>query len=153
MKTVLFYSLFCFKVLWVTNAIADIMIMDAYARSSGKTATSGAVYMMIHNHSGQDDRLLRVQSNAAKKVELHTHEEDKNGTVKMLHVPEGFAIEANGMLLLTRGKEHIMFMGLKNSWSHGDVLDIELIFREAGEVKLEVEVDLERKGGDNDHTH
>ena len=52
------------------------MISDAYARSSGPLAKAGAAYMRIMNHSDESDRLIDVQSNIAKKTELHTHAKD-----------------------------------------------------------------------------
>ena len=45
----------------------QIMISDAYARSSGALAKAGAAYMMIMNHSDENDRLIGVQSDIAKK--------------------------------------------------------------------------------------
>ena len=125
--------------------------MDAYARSNVKTKSSGAAYMMIHNHSEKPDRLLKVHSKTAKKVELHTHFEDQNGVMKMLHLAEGLKIAGNGMLHLKRGKNHIMFMGLENVWKHGDVIDVNLIFQRAGEINLKIPIDLKRNDGN--HTH
>ena len=40
----------------------DLMVMDAYARVASKVAKSGAAFMMIHNHSDQDDRLIAAAS-------------------------------------------------------------------------------------------
>ena len=51
----------------------QIMISDAYARSSGALAKAGAAYMRIMNHSDQSDRLIGVQSEIAKKTEQHSN--------------------------------------------------------------------------------
>ena len=73
-------------------ASAHMIIEDAYARASNKMA--GAAFMEIINHSDVDDRLVDVRSDVAKRVQLHTHSEDENGVMKMMHVEEGFAISA-----------------------------------------------------------
>jgi copper(I)-binding protein len=44
----------------------DLMVMDAYARVASKVAKSGAAFMMIHNHSDQDDRLIAAASDVGE---------------------------------------------------------------------------------------
>ena len=89
------------------------MISDAYARSSGPLAKAGAAYMKIMNHSEGSDRLIGVQSDIAKKTELHTHLKDDNGVMRMVHIDEGIKIGPMKEHSLVRGGQHIMFMGLK----------------------------------------
>ena len=70
-------------ILFAAPVIAGgIEIHDAYARSSGKMAKAGAVFMMIHNHTDTEDRLLEARSDAAKMVQLHTHSKDDDGVMK-----------------------------------------------------------------------
>jgi len=130
---------------------ADIMIDDAYARSS---AMSGAAFMMIHNHGDANDRLIGVASPAAKVVQLHTHKEDSNGVMKMMHVEEGFALPADGMIKMQRGGHHVMFMGITEPFEQGKMVPLTLTFENAGEIEIEVPVDLERQpmhGGGHNH--
>lgn len=134
-------------------AFADgLMIKDAYARSSGKSAKAGAAFMQIMNHSDQDDRLVSVASDVAKKVELHTHKDNGEGVMRMIHVEEGFAIPAGGMHALKRGGDHVMFMGLTRPLEQGDTVSVTLTFEKAGEMVVEIPVDLERKAADA-HSH
>lgn len=128
-------------------ALADgtIMIKDAYARSAGAMAKAGAAFMIIENHAHAEDRLISVSSDAAARVELHTHKDMGDGVMKMMEVEEGFAIESHGKHMLKRGGDHVMFMGLAEPWAHGDVVSVTLIFEKAGEIVIEVPVDLERK--------
>ena len=80
-------------VISATVTSADgITINDAYARSAGKTAKAGAAFFMIANDSDQEDRLIDVMSSAAKKVELHTHVDQGDGVMKMVHVKEGLPL-------------------------------------------------------------
>ena len=126
-------------------AEGTIAVNDAYARVSSKMAKAGAAFMVIENTGAEDDQLIGVTSDVAKRTELHTHMDDGNGNMKMMHVKEGFAVPAGGEHALARGGDHVMFMGLTRGLEHGDVVTITLTFEKAGDVTLEVPVDLERK--------
>lgn len=147
-------SLLAGAVMLATSAFAfageGIELHDAYARASTPTASSGAAFMTIHNHGGPDDRLVAVSSPVAEKVELHTHEEDANGVMKMIHVEGGFDLPQDGEIVLKRGGHHIMFMGLKEPFEQGKMIPLTLTFEQAGDVETDVVVDLERKA---DHSH
>lgn len=122
-----------------------IAIVDPYARASTGMSTSGAVFMVIENHSDADDRLISAASDAAERVELHTHKSDGNGVMQMIEVPEGFVIPAGGSHALQRGADHVMFLGLNRPLRQGDTVEVTLAFERAGEVVVQVPVDIERK--------
>lgn len=122
-----------------------IMIEDAYARVSSPNAKTGAIFFEIENHGNADDRLIDVKSDVAARVELHTHKEGDNGVMQMLHVTEGFVIPAEGHHELKRGGDHVMLMGLHHGLKDGDTVPLTLIFEQAGEVSVEVSVDLNRQ--------
>lgn len=128
-----------------------IMVMDPYARVSSPVAKSGAAFMQIMNHGAEDDRLVSATSPAAARVELHTHIDDGNGVMLMREIEGGMAIPAGQTHSLARGGDHVMFMGLTESWTQGDVVPVTLVFEKAGEVMLEIPVDLERKPAHGDH--
>lgn len=128
-----------------TTAFAEgIEVHDAYARSASAMAQTGAAFMVIHNHGGPDDRLVGAASDIAARVELHTHEEDTNGVMRMIHVEQGFDLPTDGEIILQRGGHHVMFMGLTAPLEQGDMIDLTLVFEQAGEVTVQVPVDLER---------
>ncbi|MDV4167031.1 copper chaperone PCu(A)C [Rhodovulum sp. FJ3] len=122
-----------------------IVVEDAYARASTPTAKSGAAFMVLMNTSDQDDRLVSAKSDVAARVELHTHREIADGVMKMMEVEEGFAIPAGGTHMLARGGDHVMFMGLNEPFADGDTVAVTLVFEHAGEVAVEIPVDLNRK--------
>ena len=128
-----------------TPALAEIVIEDAYARSSGPMGRSGAAFMVIRNTGDSDDRLVAAASDIAQRVELHTHMDMGEGVMRMMHVPEGFVIPAGGEHVLMRGADHVMFMGLTEAMEHGATIPVTLVFEKAGEVEVEIPVDLERK--------
>lgn len=126
-----------------TPAIAEIRIDDAYARSASPAAKSGAAFMMIHNE-GEADRLIAASTEAAARAELHTHLEE-NGLMRMVHVEEGFELPENGMIAMQRGGKHVMLMGLTAPMVQGETVAITLTFEKAGDIVIEVPVDLERQ--------
>ena len=131
------------------------MVSDSYARSTGPLAKAGAAYMKIMNHSKNDDRLISVYSDIAKKTELHTHLKSDNVVMKMMRIDKGIEIGAMKEHALVRGGEHIMFMGLKEPFENGKIIPVTLLFEKAGEVNIEVVVDQKRKEikHSQSHTH
>lgn len=146
MKFVKFVGVAAMAMGFGAAAWADgIMVEDAYARASTPTAKSGAAFMVLMNTSDQDDRLVAAKSDVAARVELHTHREIADGVMKMMEVEEGFAIPAGGTHMLARGGDHVMFMGLNEPFADGDTVAVTLVFEHAGEVAVEIPVDLNRK--------
>ena len=128
-----------------TPALADIAVHDAYARSAMASAKTGAAFMVIENTGDSDDRLVSATSDAAMKAQLHTHVADGNGVMKMMEVEEGFVIPANGQHALARGGDHVMFMGLTGPFVQDETVTVTLTFENAGEMVVEIPVDLERQ--------
>ena len=137
---------------FATSAMAEDMIEihDAYARSSGPTAVAGAAFMMIHNYADQDDRLIDARSDAAARVELHTHIIE-DGVARMRRVEGGFTIPAGAGHILERGGDHVMFMGLNAPFEQGSEIAVTLVFENAGAIDVMVPVDNERVAGEMNH--
>ena len=142
-----------FLILCSGLSAGQIIISDAYARSSGALAKAGAAYMKIMNHSDGIDRLIGVQSDIAKKTEIHTHLKDDNGVMRMVHIDEGIKIGPMKEHSLVRGGQHIMFMGLKEPFETGKIISVILLFEKAGEIGIEVVVDQESKDNKKSHSH
>lgn len=134
-------------------ALADIEIHHAYGRVMGAMAKSGAVFMGVMNTGDADDRLIGAQSDVARKVELHTHIKGDDGVMMMRHVPDGFVIPAGGGHHLERGGDHVMLMGLTEKLADGDLFTLTLVFEQAGEITIEVEIDNDRVAEDMDENH
>ncbi len=145
---------FTFRTLAATVAIAVAMpafaqgieIAEPYARSASPTAKTGAAFMQIINH-GEADRLTGASSPAADLVQLHTHMESDDGVMQMMHVEEGFDLPAEDTLSLERGGKHVMLMGLTAPLEQGATVPVTLTFEKAGDMVLDVPVDLERMPG------
>ena len=130
-----------------------IEVQDAYARSSGPTAPTGAAFMVIRNTGETGDRLLAVRSDAADRVELHTNLTDETGLVRMRPIEGGIAVPAGGAAALARGGDHVMFMGLAAPFVQGETVPLVLVFERAGEIAVDVPVDLDRMPGETRAGH
>ncbi|MBB04654.1 MAG: copper-binding protein [Pseudooceanicola sp.] len=121
-------------------AMADIVVVDAYALSSGQMARSGAAFMVLQNTGAEEDRLIDVLSSAAKMVALHTHVQSDDGVMSMREVEQGIVVPAEGRAELARGGDHVMFMGLTAPFEEGATIEATLVFEVAGEVPVELPV-------------
>jgi copper(I)-binding protein len=128
-------------------AAEAIEIRDPYARAASPTAMAGAAFMTLVNTGPEDDRLVAASTDAAQRVELHTHLEDAEGVMRMVEVEDGFAIPAGGETVLQRGGLHVMMMGLTRPFAQGEAIELTLTFEKAGDVTLTVPIDNERADG------
>ena len=116
-------------------------VEDAYARASNPKA--GAAFMRLDNHREVDCTLSGVSSDAAEKVELHTHTEI-DGIMKMGPIEGGIPVPAGASHALERGGDHVMMMGLRTPLQDGDIIAITLDFGDCGVIDAEVPVDNKR---------
>ncbi|MEM9010438.1 MAG: copper chaperone PCu(A)C [Pseudomonadota bacterium] len=146
-----------FAVLLLCGAPAiagGIMIEEPYARASFPGAANGAAFMRIMNHTGEDDRLIGAESDISERVELHTHVMDGD-VARMVEDEDGFEVTTGDGAHLTRGGDHIMFIGLKEPLEQDATVTVNLIFEKAGRVEVTVPVDFERveEAGGHGHGH
>jgi periplasmic copper chaperone A len=144
-------ALFVFSGGDLAAAQDGIQIDAPYARVSGPSAKSGAVFMTILNHAAEDDRLVSVSTDAAERAELHTHLADANGVMRMGEVADGFAITGTEAHALDRGGDHIMLLGLTRALKQGDTVTLTLSFERGGDITVDVPVDNDRKPDTMDH--
>lgn len=134
-------------------AADTITVEEAYALASGPTAIAGGAFMVIRNSGTEDDRLVTVSGDVAQRIELHTNLIDANGVARMIEVEDGFAIPAGESHALERGGDHVMLMGLTAPLEEGATFPLILTFEKAGEIVVDVVVDLGRKPAMPMHGH
>lgn len=122
------------------HAEAGIDVTGAYALPTLAGQSNGAAFMVVHNDGTAADRLIDVRSDAAARVELHTHSMDASGMMKMTKVDEGFALPPGSSVVMERGGNHVMMMGLAAPLVAGQTIPITLVFEKAGEITVEVPV-------------
>ncbi|MGH8203395.1 MAG: copper chaperone PCu(A)C [Steroidobacteraceae bacterium] len=115
-----------------------LTITNAWSRSTPPGVTVGVVYFTLNNDTRKSDRLLKLSTPVASKVQVH-RTEILDGIARMrevavLHVDAGQALEfaPNGM--------HVMLMGLKKPLVEGQRFDLELLFEVGGPRSVEVVV-------------
>ena len=125
-----------------------IDVVDAYAR--GANPKAGAAFMVLDNHREVACTLVGVSSDAAAKTELHTHTEVE-GVMKMHAIEGGIEVPPGSKHALQRGGDHVMLMGLTGPMSQGDTVTLTLTFENAGDMVVDVPVDLERQPAAHSH--
>lgn len=113
-------------------AVAQLEIRDARANLM---PGMGAVYLTVENPGAAADRLVAVETPAARVAE--THESVADGDVmRMVAHPEGFEIPAGGTLELAPGGKHIML--IEPAPGIGDEVALTLRFERAGPIEITV---------------
>ena len=82
------------------------------------------------------DRLLAVESSAARVVELHGTIEEPGGMRSMQRRDE-VSVPAGGTVVFEPGGLHLMLIDLRQVPAVGDVLTMSLRFEHAGRVEVE----------------
>lgn len=134
-------------------AMAEMMVKDAYVRSSTPSSPTGAAFMMLMNSGTEDDTLVAASTDVAGRVELHTHIEDANGVMKMTEIEGGIPVAAGATHMLKRGGDHVMFMGLNGPLEQGAEISVTLTFEKAGDIEIKIPVDHERKADHGGMSH
>jgi copper(I)-binding protein len=120
-----------------SSSDGSIAVLDAVSHPTRGTPM-GVVYLRIENHGDEADRLVSVQSSAARRAQLHETVHDGE-TVKMerrsdLEIPSGGEVE------LAPGGLHIMLIGVREPLRSGQKLPLRLEFERAGSLQLWVPV-------------
>ena len=115
-----------------------LTVANAWSRSTPPAAKVGVVYFTLRNDTGKSDRLLKLSTPVATKVEVH-RTEAQDGIARMrevavLHIDAGQAIE------FQPGGMHVMLMGLKKPLVAGATYDLDLLFEVAGPRNVKVTV-------------
>lgn len=116
----------------------DILIVEAWARATPPGATVAAAYVTLANRTGADDCLLSASMPTAEKVEVHESIEE-DGVAKMRPL-EIVTVPAAGTLEMQPGGTHMMLTGLSEPLKEGDILPLTLVFENAGELTVQVEI-------------
>ena len=138
-------------VLLTGPAWAEIVVTDGYARAAMPGAPTGAAFMLLENTGPEDDRLIALRSDVAARAELHSHVAGADGVMQMRAIEGGIDLPAGSSHALERGGDHVMLLGLTRSLETGQSVHLTLVFEKAGEVDVEIPVDLERMPGEMNH--
>lgn len=119
------------------TAYAEITVSEAWVRLLPPGVKTTAAYMNIS--SDQADELLSATSEASERVEIHETSME-NGMMSMSEVT-GIPVKPGAVLELKPGSYHLMLRQLKSPLQEGQTLDINLTFKNQGNVKVAATVE------------
>jgi len=124
----------------------EVEVHNYWARAASKGDNS-AVYLLLHNHTKQDDEMIGASSDSAEAVEVHESKIGDDGIMRM--IPQASVpLPADGELEFAPGGLHIMLVGVKKDFKPGDSIEIVLHFRIHEDISLTVPVmDTAEMGG------
>ena len=119
--------------------LGDLMVDHPWARASIGKAKAGAAYLTIVNGGSEPDRLIAVETPAAKRAELHTHIME-NGVMKMRPLT-AVEVAPGEPTVFQPGGLHVMLMGLKAPLAEGETFPLTLSFEKAGKIEITVKIE------------
>lgn len=117
---------------------SDLRVLQPSAMETPAGATTGVVYLSIHNVGAISDRLVSVSTPAAAKVEIHNM--TMSGSVMQMRPLEGVDIASGGDAEFVTGGMHLMLVGLKQPLLTGQHFPLTLRFQKAGDITVSVAV-------------
>ena len=146
MKRILMVAL-----LWAASSAwaADkpgIRVTEAWSRATPAVAPVAGGFMPLVNEGDREERLLRVESGIAQRLEIHEMRHE-NGVMRMRQLADGLAVPAGGTVVLKPGGYHLMFIKPLRALADGERFDATLVFQRAGKVKVVFEVRAMGAGG------
>lgn len=117
---------------------SGIQIQKVWARPAVKYANS-ALYFVIVNNSTKTDTLIDAESKIAEEVEVH--ESFKKDNDKMGMRPAGkISIKPKSEFEFKPGGFHVMLLGVTKDLKIGDKIEVLLLFKNKGKIKIKAEV-------------
>lgn len=116
----------------------ELAVTNAWSRTTPPGVTVGVVYFTLKNDTAKSDRLLKISSPIAAKVQVH-RTEIQDGMARMREVAV-LHVDANQTVEFAPNGMHVMLMGLKKPLVEGQKFELELLFEVAGPRKIQVVV-------------
>jgi len=151
LQSLLLFTLFSLPAAAHHYEAGDLHIGHPWSRETPPNAQTAAVYLTIHNHGGQDDRLLSAETPAAERVELHEHVH-QDGLMKMQPVAE-VVISAGETVKFAPGGLHLMLFAPSKHYQDGERFPLILTFARAGKVEVKVLVQKNAQTKAHKHEH
>ncbi len=122
--------------------LGNIVIGHPYTRATAPQQTSAGAYLGLDNQGKTDDRLVKVESDIAKTVEIHNME--MVGDIMKMREVDGIDLKAGSKLSMKPGGGyHIMLNGIGHELKAGDQFPLTLYFSRAGKIEVIVHVEAD----------
>ena len=120
--------------------IGSIEIVEPWSRATPSTAPSAGGFLTLTNKGDVPDRLIAIESLAAKQTEIHEMKMD-GAVMRMRELENGVVLPPGQTIELKPGGYHVMFMGLKAPFVKDQKVSATLVFEKAGRIDIEFQVD------------
>jgi len=110
-----------------------LVVSDLWIRATPPGARTAAAYLSISN-CGDIDRVLEVRSERARRVEIHSTQE-QSGMMRMSRL-DSLTVPADSDLQLGPGGYHLMLVEISDTFAPGDSVLMTLIFEKAGTIDV-----------------
>jgi len=146
MKRLLFLAT-CLLILPM-NALADIIVEDAWVRLPPPVADTAAAYMTIKNSGDKDVEITGIKTDIAENPEFHSM--DMNGEMMQMKKMEQVIVPAHGGISFSPNGNHLMLIGLTRTLKAGDHIMITLQTADGESITVHAEV-RDMRGGHKMH--
>jgi len=109
---------------------ASITISDAWVNQPPPGAAVAGAYLRLTNPGTHVDRLLKVDTMAAERVEIHQMQ-TVSGMMQMREIEDGLPLPAGETTHLAPGGLHLMLIAPKAELTVGDEVEVTLSFEHA----------------------
>lgn len=117
---------------------ARIVVEGAWARAVPPVSKNSAGYLVITNRGPAADALVGARIDGVRVTELH--EMVRSGESMTMRRLPAIELPAQGTATLAPGGKHLMLIDLQRPLRAGEQREGILLFRDAGEVKVTLEV-------------
>jgi copper(I)-binding protein len=131
---------------WAAPALAyevnakGVRVIDPWTPATLRLPIGNSVYLTIVNETGATLHLTGVRTEVAREGTLHHTLVDAANVARMLRIAE-IAIQPRETLKLEPQEIHLMLTALDAPLTEGRTFPLTLIFREVGEITVEVMVE------------
>ena len=132
--------------------IGKLRVSDVWAKATPPQARVAGGYLSVQNRGDAADKLLRVESAAAARVEIHEMS-DVGGVARMREVTDGLPLPAGASTALKPGGFHLMFIEPKQPFVEGQKVKATLVFEKAGRLPVVFDVRPLTASGNSGHDH
>ncbi|MFA7646292.1 MAG: copper chaperone PCu(A)C [Phenylobacterium sp.] len=134
----------------LAQAAGGLEVAQAWSRPA-VAGMNGAGYMTIRNHGKAAQTLVKVESPAARKVEMHRTV--TSGGVARMEPVARLAVPAGGEARLAPGGNHLMLIGLTEPLKSGQRVPVTLTFASGVELKAHLVVGTAAPGHEDHSAH
>jgi len=120
--------------------IGSIEIVQPWSRATPSTAPSAGGFLTLTNKGNAPDRLIAIETPAAKQAEIHEMKMD-GAVMRMRELENGVVLPPGQTIELKPGGYHVMFIGLKAPFVKDQNVSATLVFEKAGRIDIEFQVD------------